>query len=136
METYILTSEAFEGQVIINNDNGNLTANFLESNISLGQQKFVLDMMSRGIDVMLANINKPGNNAKMVAMVIDFDMFWNRYDDKLSSSRKRTKAKWDKMSESERAKAYHYIGKYFCSIPGGTRKKYAETYLNAELWNN
>ena len=136
METYILTSEAFEGQVIISSNNGKLSANFIDSTISIGQQKFVLDMMTKGIKEMLAHFNKPGGQNKMIVMVIDFDMFWNKYDDKISSSKRRAKAKWDKMSEAERAKAYHYIGKYFCSIPGGTRKKYAETYLNAELWNN
>lgn len=136
METYILTSGAFEGQVIISNNNGKLSANFIDSTISIGQQKFVLDMMTKGLKEMLSHFNKPGGQNKMIVMMIDFDMFWNKYDDKISSSKRRAKAKWDKMSEAERAKAYHYISKYFASIPGGTRKKYAETYLNAELWNN
>jgi len=67
---------------------------------------------------------------------ITFDKFWNRYDDKLNSSKKKTQVKWNKMPAAEQAKAFRYIGKYFASIPSGTRKKYAETYLNAELWNN
>jgi hypothetical protein len=67
---------------------------------------------------------------------IDFVAFWNKYDDKINSSRKRTLAKWNKMSDCNRVRAYQYIFKYFASIPAGTRKKYAETYLNAELWNN
>ena len=68
--------------------------------------------------------------------IVTFEMFWQRYDDKLNSSKKRTKQKWDKMKEGERVKAFNFIGRYFASIPQGTRKKNAETYLNAELWNN
>ncbi|MDR0677691.1 MAG: hypothetical protein LBF57_03400 [Holosporaceae bacterium] len=67
---------------------------------------------------------------------ITFEMFWNKYDDKLSSSKKRAIAKWNKMSSAEQVKAYNYIRKYFNTLEGGIRKKYAETYLNAETWNN
>ena len=79
-------------------------------------------------------------NDKFVATVlhkeISFDDFWNKYDDKTNSSKKRTEAKWNKMPVAERARAYGYIEYYFINIPRGTRKKYAETYLNDELWNN
>jgi hypothetical protein len=63
-------------------------------------------------------------------------MFWKKYNDKERSSKKRTLAKWNKMSQVEQTKAYNYIQKYFNSIPNGVETKYAETYLNAELWNN
>lgn len=95
--------------------------------------------------------NKPSTEEKLFEMqrqskwmkivlipesIVTFEMFWQRYDDKLNSSKKRTKQKWDKMKEGERVKAFNFIGRYFASIPQGTRKKNAETYLNAELWNN
>jgi hypothetical protein len=67
---------------------------------------------------------------------IDFDRFWKRYDDRVNSSRKRTLIKWNKMPKSEQIKAFYFVGKYFASLPPGIRKKYAETYLNDELWNN
>ena len=67
---------------------------------------------------------------------VTFQMFWLKYDDMVMSSKKRTLAKWNKMSQGDQIKAYNYITKYFNSLPTGVRKKYAETYLNAELWNN
>jgi hypothetical protein len=65
-----------------------------------------------------------------------FDQFWNLYDDKQLSSKKRAGVKWHSMPKNEQLKAYNYIQTYFSGIPSGTRKKFAETYLNAELWNN
>jgi hypothetical protein len=67
---------------------------------------------------------------------VDFEMFWARYDDKVNSSKKRARAKWDKMSKENQQKAYLYLPKYFAHLPQNTRKKYVETYLSAELWNN
>ena len=71
-----------------------------------------------------------------VPFLVTFDDFWKKYDDKETSSKIRTKKAWDKMSEQNQAAAFMYITKYFSKIPYGTRKKYAETYLNAQLWNN
>lgn len=136
MEQYILISEAFMGKVIVTKDGNNLQANFTESSVTVGQQKFVLSMMQQGIPAMMEHFNGPNSDSKFEKLVVDFEMFWNRYDDKLNSSRKKTQAKWDKMPVEERTKAFYFVGKYFASIPAGTRKKYAETYLNAELWNN
>lgn len=113
-----------------------------------------LDMSGAEMTVQQKNwlmANKPSTEDKLFEMqrqskwmkitlipesIVSFEMFWQRYDDKLNSSKKRTKQKWDKMSKSEKQKAYNFINRYFSSIPQGTRKKYAETYLNAELWNN
>lgn len=136
MEQYILISAAFEGKVIITKDGKNLQANFTDSSVTVGQQKFVLSMMQQGISAMMEHFNGPTSDSKFEKLVVDFDMFWNRYDDKINSSRKKTQAKWEKMPIEERTKAFYYIGKYFASIPSGTRKKYASTYLNDELWNN
>lgn len=40
------------------------------------------------------------------------------------------------MTSAEQGKAYRFIGRYIASLGQGIRQKYAETYLNAELWNN
>lgn len=66
---------------------------------------------------------------------ITFQMFWDRYNDKVRSSKKKTKDKWDKMSKAEQVKAYLFIPIYF-RTKGSAEKKYATTYLEAELWNN
>lgn len=68
-------------------------------------------------------------------MKISFEMFWNKYDDKLRSSKKKTEKIWNKLTEPNQIKAYYYINTYNRNR-GTAEKKYAETYLNAELWNN
>ncbi len=136
METYILTSDAFEGRVIITKDSNNLQANFTDSSVTVGQQKFVLSMMQKGIPAMMEHFNGSDSDSKFEKLVVDFDMFWKRYYIGDNSSKKRAKQKWDRMPVEERTKAYYFIPKYLNSIKQGTDRKHAETYLNAELWNN
>lgn len=66
---------------------------------------------------------------------ITFEMFWNRYNDKSRSSRKKTEQKWNKLTKADQVKAYCYIPVYLKN-KGEAGLKYAETYLHAELWNN
>jgi hypothetical protein len=79
----------------------------------------------------------PRFSAVEVPEEITFDMFWNRYDDKIYSSKKRSEAQWNRMSKANRCTAYNYIPRYFSKLPEWqTRKKTAEKYLSDELWNN
>lgn len=66
---------------------------------------------------------------------ITFKMFWDRYDDKVKSSKKKTESKWNNMTKANQVKAYLYIPTYF-RTKGSADKKYTTTYLEAELWNN
>ncbi|MFD1816405.1 hypothetical protein SAMN04515674_12176, partial [Pseudarcicella hirudinis] len=68
---------------------------------------------------------------------LTFEQFWERYAHKQLSNKKRTQVKWNKMTEAERLKAFLFIPKYeHLVMKQGIQKKHAETYLNAELWNN
>lgn len=140
MKRYSITSEKFAGEI---------TAAFDDRRELVGLDMSGAEMTVKQKNWLLAH--KPSTEEKLFEMqrqskwmkitlipesIVSFEMFWQRYDDKLNSSKKRTKQKWDKMSKSEKQKAYNFINRYFSSIPQGTRKKYAETYLNAELWNN
>ena len=137
METYILTSKsAFEGDVIITYDDGRFQADFTKSSVTLGQQKFILTKMSEGLYKMLQYFNTQSEGSKFVKLVVTFDLFWNRYDDRICSSKKKTLARWNKMTPSQQEKAYNYVGIYLASLGQGIRQKYAETYLNSEIWNN
>ena len=78
---------------------------------------------------------KPGFTIVQLQQHITFDMFWRKYNDPLRSSKKRTQAKWNKMPEADQIKAYYFIDAYL-KYKGNAEKKYAETYLNTELWNN
>lgn len=136
MITYQLTSPAFTGFVeFIFNNYGLLDKMDIHADLSEKQQIFLLKNMPREIGE-LDRLKSPTVTITEVKQEVTFDMFWERYDDKVNSSKKRTRQRWEKMTPADRARAYWYIGKYLGSIPPGTRKKFAETYLNAELWNN
>lgn len=66
---------------------------------------------------------------------ITFNLFWEKYDDKTRSSKKRSDKLWSKLSEEDRMGAYFFIDTYNRNR-GSAEKKYCETYLNAEQWKN
>lgn len=136
MIVYHLTSTAFTGYVEFKfNNYGLLDSMNIHADLSEKQQIFLLQNMPREV----AELDRLKSHMATITEVkheVTFEMFWERYDDKLNSSKKRTFQKWNKMNPSDQARAYWFIGKYLGSLPQGTRKKFAETYLNAELWNN
>ena len=139
MKLFTLTSSTFTGEVIFEFNDSGLLLSFDSKGADLteGQQVFLLRNMPRELAEVKAMLEK-SPNAKFTEFVqeITFDMFWNRYNDKIRSSRKKAETKWKRMSKTNQAKAYYGIAKYENSIPIGVAKKYAESYLNAELWNN
>jgi hypothetical protein len=66
---------------------------------------------------------------------ITFQMFWDKYNDKERSSKKRSERLWDKLSEDNQVRAYYFYDTYN-KKRGNAEKKYCETYLSAEQWNN
>ena len=139
MKIFHITSTRFEGHVELkfNDDDRFGGIDFTESSVTMEQQKMLLQKVPADVNALgMYDKYKDSITVTEITQNITFEMFWGKYDDKINSSKKKTQAKWNKMSAAEQAKAYRYIVKYFASIPSGTRKKYAETYLNAELWNN
>ena len=137
MKRYSLTSSKFSGEVIYEfGDDGSLSLFDLRgAELTLTQKKAMYNCVPTDID-SIHIVKTEHSTITEIISEITFDMFWNKYDDKLSSSKKRARAKWFKMNSAEQVKAYNYIQKYFRTLEGGIRKKYAETYLNAETWNN
>ena len=140
METrkFILTSDKFKGEVLFEFTDSILTK-YDTSNAELSdkQMMYIASILPR--DLSCVNVLfEHSASAKFteIKQEITFEMFWNKYDDKANSSKIKTEKKWNKMPISEQIKAYNHIQKYFSVIPFGTRKKYATTYLNDELWNN
>jgi hypothetical protein len=140
MKTYLLTSTKWAGEIELRYDDGGwLTGYDYRAELSEEQRAWFLNYMPRRL-IDLQPMVKTTHTAKLTEMPekeVTFGMFWERYDDAATSSRKRTLKKWEKMAKSEQIKAYRHIYTYFAAISrGNTRKKYAETYLNDELWNN
>lgn len=134
-----MTSSAFAGEVVLEfDDAGNLIRyDASAATLSETQQRWMLHNLPKH----LAHVTKvlggsPTAKLTEIKEEITFDKFWNRYDMKVQSSKKKSQQRWNRMSKSERYKAFNYIGKYEMNIPNGVSKKYAETYLNSEVWNN
>ena len=139
MRTYLLTSSKWSGEIELRYDDvGLLTGYDYRAELSADQQRWFLTNMPRSLGDLqrLVHYTKTGWLTEVPPEEVTFDMFWQLYDDASRSSRKRTLTKWQRMSKAEQVKAFKYVRTYFRSIPAGIGKKYAETYLNAELWNN
>ncbi len=138
-EIYSLTSSHFEGEVLLTfDDNGILTGYDTSRAVLTDQQKIWL---AGKLPKFLTSINSilgesPTAKLTSIKQEVTFDQFWNRYDEKIRSSKKKAQAKWNKMGATDRFKAYSFITQYERNIIPGMAKKYAETYLSAELWNN
>ena len=134
-----ISAETYKGVVdLIYNDLGLLEKmDMSEASLTKEQQIWLLSSIPINI-VTIKDINNISTKIKVteIKLEITFDMAWNRYDDKQTSSKKKALIKWERMPESEKIKAYNYIPRYFNSLGSGIRKKYLETYLNSELWNN
>lgn len=139
MKKYLLTSTAFTGEVEFTfNDSGILESfDAKRADLSAIQQLWILKEMPSNInEVQRILVGSKTATLTEIKEEITFEMFWNRYDEKQRSSKKKAEMRWKRMKETDQIKAFKYIQRYEQSIPQGVCKKYAETYLNAEQWNN
>lgn len=139
MTKYYVSSQAsFGGYVeFIFNASGTLVFfSALEAKLDEEQLKWFANISAVHSEFIETIKAVPKLKLQQITTEVTFDMMWNRYDDKLSSSKKRAQIKWERMSKAEQLKAYNYVYTYVGSLAAGIRKKYLETYLNSELWNN
>ncbi len=140
-KTYIWSSETFTGSVLFTfNPEGKLLKyDNTEATLNDQQLQWFTERMPGTYDE-LKDVLSRAKHSKLEALPdaeITFDLFWNRYDEKIRSSKKKSLIIWNRIKDNDRRKAYLFIGTYERSIrSSNTAKKYAETYLNAELWNN
>ena len=136
MKIFHLTSVTFTGYIEFQFNDGDLLEKYeIAAGLSERQQIYLLKNMPRE----LPELDKLKSSTVTITEInqeVTFDMFWNRYDEKIRSSKKKAIARWNKMGSGERLRAFRFISKYESNILPGTAKKYAETYLNAELWAN
>ena len=142
MRTFRFTSKAFTGYVLIIYDENCITidassSNMLDNQLSfLGQGVFKNAINPDHLNKMVEGSNQ---NAKVVEIskVPTFQEFWDKYFDKRykdNSSKKRSEAIWNRLSNSSKSSAVSYVNKYFANIPAGVQIKLAETYLSQEIW--
>jgi hypothetical protein len=139
MKKFILTSDAWSGEITLEYDDLHLliNMNLKEAELSEEQHLWFLRNMPRELAELQKLLDK-SKSAKLTEapQEVTFEMFWDAYDEKVRSSKKKALKVWSRMTDANRLKAYLFIPKYNRSILPGCNKKYAETYLNAELWNN
>lgn len=139
MKKYHVTSDQFKGFISYEFNDEILLTSFSLKDAELTEKSQVWFLKHQPRDLVELNeIIKTQTTLSIteVPCEVTFQIFWDKYDDKDTSSKVRTHKLWKKMSDADQAAALMYIPKYFRKIPVGTRKKYAETYLNAQLWNN
>jgi hypothetical protein len=139
MKRYSLTSTAFEGEVIFEFGDNELLVRFDATSAILTdvQHVHLLKNMPPELFAIKEFVEK-SKTTRLEQIVTDvtFLMFWERYNEKIRSSKKKAEKVWNRLPLIDRDKAYKFIQKYEMSLLSGTAKKYAETYLGAELWNN
>lgn len=135
--TITMTSDRFKGSLIFRyNESGHLASFTSDTVLTSKQQELIASAFPWTLELAKVFMhNNPSATYLVQEDCLTFDMFWNKYNDKVRSSRKKTLKKWNSMAKTEQAKAYFYVPRYFKSM-GTAEKKYATTYLNDELWNN
>ncbi|MFC4262446.1 hypothetical protein ACFOWM_06140 [Ferruginibacter yonginensis] len=137
---YLWSADSIDGSIsfVFNAEGVLLQYDTSEANMNSEQLKYFAEKLPRSlVDLKAFSAKVKGSILKEVTPEpVTFDLFWNRYNEKVRSSKKKALKIWNKMSPNEQSKAFMFIANYERSINDGIAKKYAETYLNAELWNN
>jgi hypothetical protein len=139
MKTFLLSSSGFTGEVLFRFDEAGRLVQYDVTNAALSQEQlnWFTNKLPRTLSE-LKNVLRASRGSVLTEQkqsAVTFDMFWDKYDEKTRSSKKRSLAKWNRMSQVQRDKAFNFIDTYFRNLLG-TAPKYANTYLNDELWNN
>lgn len=139
-KTYLLTSDKFDGAVLFEFDADGFLIRYdiSEAQLDERQRLWILQKLPKAVE-HLKLILKAARGARLTLQArtgVPFEDFWDRYDHKALSSKKKCLAWWKRSSKLQRDRAYNFIGLYEKRLPDGIAKKYAETYLNSELWNN
>jgi len=80
------------------------------------------------------NKNKYNGESKDSPAEFSFENVWEQYERK--GNRKTSKAKWDKLSMSNKELAIKHIPVYVNATTDKQYRKNFETYLNQEVWND
>lgn len=140
MKKYLFTSEKFPGEIELHYDEkGWLTSFDIRASLGKNQHQWFLTVFPKDLAQLRAIVDDPTNKGVKLVEInqdVTFEMFWNVYNDKVNSSKIKARRAWQRMTLGNQVAAFNYISKYLANLPQGVRKKYAETYLHAELWNN
>lgn len=137
MVTLVMTSDNMDGEVIFTYNHKNLLENLnITGVLTPAQYRYLAVNMPVSADDIAAFVKKTAGARFVVAPIkVTFDMMWDLYNDKVRSSKTKSLKKWNRMTTDNQVRAYLYFPTYDRNR-GSAEKKYLETYLNAEQWNN
>jgi hypothetical protein len=137
MKQFSLTSSSFTGEVVFKySDDGYLIYYSDEADLNSTQRTWLLKNIPLTLDEMRDKIKSVARfNVIEIDFEVSFLQFWHKYNDKERSSKKRSESIFNKLTKTDQVKAYLWIDKYNRNR-GNADKKYAETYLGAQQWNN
>lgn len=134
---YSITSPKYNGVVTVEYVNGILKSfNFNEADLGVKGHSWFLANLQLPEELFLQKLKANPFTVTGADKQLTFTMFWDAYDHKTSSSKKKAETTWNRLSSQQQILAYMFVHRYFKNIPPGVAKKYAETYLNSEIWNN
>lgn len=136
---YRVTSTSWEGHIelVYNELQYLISFDTQFAQLTEKQQQWFLNRMPRELsELQRLLVNSTAKIEEVKEQEITFDMFWDRYDEKVRSTKKKSRIAWNRLMADDRIKAYNFIPKYKRNILPGTAVKYAETYLHSEIWNN
>jgi hypothetical protein len=135
-----MSGKSFEGAVTFQFDAQGKLLKYDCSEAKMSQEQF--DWFNERLPRTLLELQqvlakaKSSKLQKLPPQKVDFEIFWDKYNEKVRSSKKKSLKVWNRLNKTEQIRAYLFIDLYEKSILNGIAKKYCETYLNAELWNN
>lgn len=136
---YSITSTLWQGEIIATYNSNQLlmSINLQNAELTENQHIWFLQHMPRDLAALQRYVD--ANKTLTLTQIeteVTFEDFWNKYDEKTRSSKKKAQLRWNRLSKHDQVCAYRYIDKYFQNMPSWQSKKLAESYLSSELWNN
>lgn len=136
LRKFVYTSSHLEGEVTLGYDKETLYLSFFDvSKATLTKEQHVSFL--RNFPFTLPALNeliagdKVHRSLTEIKEVITFEMFWDKYNHKVMSNKKKALKIWEKMTEAQQFDAYSFLTTYEKEISkSGIAKKHAETYLN------
>jgi hypothetical protein len=140
MKKLILTSEAYEGEVLLmyDADNHLVVLDMMAAKLDAVQIDFMKKLAPVVYDKKTFQASFRSDSLKVVesAFQITFEMFWDRYAKKINKD--RCDRLWKRLTEAEKAKAWLGLNRYLYHLALNTWKTKAdpETYLSKKYYEN
>ena len=125
MKNFALTSTSFTGEITFGYDDQSRLISFkIDADLNEKQHTWILQYLPLTVAEMEDKITSvPSFSVIEVLQSVTFEMFWDKYNDKVRSSKKKSLRIWEKLTGTDQVKAHTYIHTYIQPPSGKCRKK-------------